>query len=212
MPYITRNGRQRWAWVAVSAAALAALATAGVLYATSNPEPAGLTASQPPAPERVSLQAPEAQEQINLPPLPPKEPPQYPNLDSNLNQLAEAAAAAPRTTDSTSSEGGPEPVLVTFYVETERVAELRQYLENNGVYVRNVGEDYIEAHVPPALLGAASEQPGVLRVDTVIPPRPAEPEPEPGDQPGRRLARGRRLAQRRLSRPGGQGRRNRQRL
>ena len=35
-----------------------------------------------------------------------------------------------------------------------------------------MGEDYIEAHVLPALLPAASELPGVQRVDTVIPPQP----------------------------------------
>ena len=49
--------------------------------------------------------------------------------------------------------------------------DVREYLEENDIFVRNVGEDYIEAHVPPSQLGAASEQPGVLRVDTVVPPR-----------------------------------------
>ena len=65
-------------------------------------------------------------------------------------------------------------MLVTFYVAADRLDDVRQYLEDNGIFVRNVGEDYIEAHVPPGLLGAASEQPGVLRVDTVIPPRPTQ--------------------------------------
>ena len=64
----------------------------------------------------------------------------------------------------------PKPVLVTFYVEPEQLAAVRQYLEDNDVYIRNVGPDYIEALVPPALLPAASERPGVRRVDTVIPP------------------------------------------
>ena len=67
-----------------------------------------------------------------------------------------------------------QPVLVTFYIEPEQVAAVRQYLEDNDVYIRNVGEDWIEAHVPPALLPAASERPGVRRVDTVIPPEPAQ--------------------------------------
>ena len=67
-----------------------------------------------------------------------------------------------------------EPVLVTFYIDPDYVGDVREYLEENGVFVRNVGEDYIEAHVPPGLLGDASELPGVLRVDTVIPPRPAQ--------------------------------------
>ena len=63
-------------------------------------------------------------------------------------------------------------MLVTFYIEPEQVAAVRQFLEDNDVFVRNVGEDWIEAHVPPALLPAASEMPGVRRVDTVIPPQP----------------------------------------
>ena len=62
-------------------------------------------------------------------------------------------------------------MLVTFYVLPEHINALREYLETNGVFVRNVGDDYVEAHVPPSLLAPASEQPGVLRVDTVIPPR-----------------------------------------
>ncbi len=65
-------------------------------------------------------------------------------------------------------------MLVTFYVQPEQLAAVRQYLEDNDVFIRNVGEDWIEAHVPPALLPAASERPGVQRVDTVIPPEPAQ--------------------------------------
>ena len=63
-------------------------------------------------------------------------------------------------------------MLVTFYVEPGQLAAVRQYLEDNDVHVRNVGEDYIEALVPPALLPTASELPGVRRVDTVIPSEP----------------------------------------
>ena len=141
----------------------------------------------PPVPERVFIQpADNDEEEIDLPPI-VKAPPLYPNLDSNLNSLAEQARAAdPQLetadgSDSGSNTGGSDesappmqPVLVTFYVEPEQVAAVRQYLEDNDVYVRNVGVDYIEAHVPPALLPAASERPGVLRVDTVISPEPAQ--------------------------------------
>ena len=103
----------------------------------------------------------------------PKEPPQYPNLDSNLNRLAEVASSTltPASTNAAGSNQDDEPVLVTFYVEAGHVDDVREYLEENDIFVRNVGEDYIEAHVPPSQLGAASEQPGVLRVDTVVPPR-----------------------------------------
>lgn len=137
----------------------------------------GVNPVVPPAPERVPAQPADNDEQeIGLPPI-VKTPPAYPNLDSNLNRLAEQAQDAgqqPSTTDNAGGAAAPagEPVLVTFYVEPEQVAAVRQYLEDNDVYVRNVGEDYIEAHVPPALLPAASERPGVRRVDTVIPPQP----------------------------------------
>ena len=133
--------------------------------ATINPGPIAAT------PEGVSPQTDGPKEQSDLPPLPPKEPPQYPNLDSNLNRLAEVASSTltPASTDAAPSNQDDEPVLVTFYIEAGHVDDVREYLEENDIFVRNVGEDYIEAHVPPSQLGAASEQPGVLRVDTVVP-------------------------------------------
>ena len=105
-----------------------------------------------------------------------KDPPTYPNLDSNLNRLAQESQVArrPASEDGDVLGQSDEPVLVTFYIEPEYVAAVRQYLDDNSVYVRNVGDDYIEAHVPPSLVGDASEQPGVLRVDTVIPPRQSQ--------------------------------------
>ena len=128
-----------------------------------------------PVPERVFAQPEPVQEETSLPPV-EKDPPDYPNLDSNLNRLAQVAAGAPRpaNADGQGSGRAAEPVLVTFYIDPDYVGDVREYLEENGVFVRNVGEDYIEAHVPPGLLGAASERPGVLRVDTVIPPQPAQ--------------------------------------
>ena len=80
------------------------------------------------------------------------------------NQLGEV-----RTDQATA-----DTVLVTFYVDTNRINEIQQYLEGENVYIRNVGEDYIEAHIPPSLLGAASEQTGVLSVETVTPPRSSQ--------------------------------------
>ena len=144
---------------------------AGQATATTNPEPVVAT------PEGVSPQTDGPKEPADLPPLPPKEPPQYPNLDSNLNRLAEVASATltPAVTGAAPSNQDDEPVLVTFYIETSRMDDVRRYLEGNDIFVRNVGEDYIEAHVPPSQLGAASEQPGVLRVDTVVPALPPQP-------------------------------------
>ena len=146
----------------------------------TNPAPAAKAPAAPPAPERVLVQPDDDEEEVGLPPI-AEAPPQFPNLDSNLNRLAEQAVVQ----ENNSAGGGgsnagvstgalpmPKPVLVTFYVEPEQLAAVRQYLEDNDVYIRNVGPDYIEALVPPALLPAASERPGVRRVDTVIPSQP----------------------------------------
>ena len=194
--------RRRWPALAAIAVLLAVALTASTLFAANARPQAELPASgeqqsvadsadpvaaakppaAPPSPERVSTQAADNdEEEIDLPPV-AKTPPQYPNLDSNLNHLVEEASTSaqwdagqpPIATGSASGVAAPagEPVLVTFYIEADQVAAVQQYLEDNDVFVRNVGEDYIEAHVPPALLPAASERPGVRRVDTVIPPQP----------------------------------------
>ena len=191
--------RKRWLPLAAVAVLVAIALTVGTLFAANERrQPENPTVDQqsvadaadpshvadlpavPPAPERVFSQPADNEMQIDLPPV-TKQPPAHPNLDANLNRLVEQAQTAssqPNSADGSGESNGTgsaaDPVLVTFYVEPEHVAAVRQYLEDNDVYVRNVGEDYIEAHVPPALLGAASEQPGVLRVDTVIPPQPAQ--------------------------------------
>ena len=196
--------RKRWPALAAIVVLLAvALATSTLFAANERRQPEPSTVSQqsvmdatdpvraveppvaPLAPERVFAQPDDNdEEETDLPPI-VKAPPKYPNLDSNLNRLAEqaqAAQAAQQEANSADGTGGgasssgesappAEPVLVTFYVEPELVAAVRQYLEDNNVYIRNAGEDYIEALVPPALLPAASELPGVRRVDTVIPSR-----------------------------------------
>ena len=197
----TRAITLRKRWLAMGAVAiLAAVAlAAGTLFAANERQRPELPATNqqpvesatglatavespvdPPAPERVFTQANDDQQEVDLPPI-TKEPPKYPNLDSNLNRLVEQdhsqtqpAGQQSRMTNSIGdgSASSANPVLVTFYIEPEKVAAMRRFLENNDVFVRNVGEDYIEAHVPPALLPAASELPGVLRVDTVIPPEP----------------------------------------
>ncbi len=192
--------RKRWPVLASILVLMAVALAAGTLFAANERQQSetqplpqqSVTAADaargadlpaaPPAPERVPAQPDDVdEEEIDLPPI-VKQPPQYPNLDPNLNSLVEEAGTdaqpgagqQPSTTDS--AGGGTalasEPVLVTFYIETEQVAAVRQFLEDNDVFIRNVGEDWIEAHVPPALLPAASELPGVRRVDTVIPPEP----------------------------------------
>ena len=170
--------RKRWIALVAAVALLAVGLTAGILFAANDPgHPEASQEPEPvvPAPERVFSQPVDNEVQIDLPPV-TKQPPAHPNLDANLNRVVEESSSPqnPASTESGSSGKSVDPILVTFYVDPERADDVRQYLEDNGVYVRNVGEDYIEAHVPPLLLPAASERPGVLRVDTVIPPQPAQ--------------------------------------
>ncbi len=110
-----------------------------------------------------------------------KVPQRYPRLDSILNGLVDdyevrqlsAEAAASRAPVHRASS-----VAVTIYVR-ENVAGIRSLLESNGAAPRNVGADYIEAYVPVTLLGRLSEQPGVRRVRTIIPPRRDQTPPDP---------------------------------
>ncbi len=155
---------------ALAAATLSLLPNAHRPNVTATSNAGEIPDAYEPVSERVFAHPEGIQEEVDLPPI-DKEPPDYPNLDSNLNRLAETAAALRRsaTADGHGSGQAPEPVLVTFYIDPNHVADVREYLEEHGVFIRHVGDDYIEAHVPPGLLGAASERPGVLRVDTVIP-------------------------------------------
>ena len=192
--------RKRWLVLAAIVVLLAvALATGNLFAANERQQPEtqplpqqSVTAADygraadppvvPPAPERVPVQPDDVDEEgIDLPPI-VKQPPQYPNLDSNLNRLVQETSTGAQqdagqqhgATDSTGGGTAPvsEPVLVTFYIEPEQVAAVRQFLEDNDVFIRNAGEDWIEALVSPALLPAASELSGVRRVDTVIPSQP----------------------------------------
>ena len=193
--------RQRWRLLGAVAVLVAVTFATGTLFAANErqqpeaqPQPqqsvvdaadTGLAPdlpAAPPVPERVPAQQDVNDEEgVDLPPI-VKVPPKHPNLDSNLNRLVEEAETGtqlgagqqPSSTDSAGGGAAPasDPVLVTFYIEPEQVAAVREFLEDNDVFIRNVGEDWIEAPVPPALLPAASERPGVRRVDTVIPPQP----------------------------------------
>ena len=98
----------------------------------------------------------------------------YPNLGSHLDQLVA------QVEDEEMSEGEAagqaaihkeELVAVTIHLSGS-VDDVVSFLEDNGGDPRNVGEDYIEAYVPVALLGSLSEQPGVIRVREIVPPEP----------------------------------------
>ena len=108
------------------------------------------------------------------PPLPEKAELNYPNLGSHLDELVasvEARQATSREAASETSLHSGESVAVTIYL-SGNVDAVVSFLEDNGGDPRNVGDDYIEAYVPVTLLGAVSEQPGVIRVREIIPPQP----------------------------------------
>ncbi|MDE0496018.1 MAG: S8 family serine peptidase [Acidimicrobiaceae bacterium] len=103
----------------------------------------------------------------------------YPNLGSQLSALAVAAAGAdsamgepttgPLLPDGTNSTGIGEPVLLTIQLDANR-QEVLEFLDDNGVTPANVVGDYLEAYVPPTLLGALAQQTGVSRVRESPPP------------------------------------------
>ena len=106
------------------------------------------------------------------PTLPEKTELKYPNLGSNLDQLA-ASALKGKTSAREAAEDAPArpeaSVAVTIYL-SGNLDDVVKFLEENGGSPRNVGEDYIEAHVPVSLLGLVSEQPGVIRLREIVPP------------------------------------------
>ena len=107
-------------------------------------------------------------------PLPEKGRLKYPNLGSTLNQMVasvEAGQASAREAAEGAAMHQGESVAVTIYLNAN-VAEVAQFLWENGGDPRNVGEDYIEAYFPILLLGQLSQQPGVLRVREIVPPQP----------------------------------------
>ena len=111
--------------------------------------------------------------QGQAPPIPDKTALNYPNLGSHLDQLVASAEEGQATSKEAAGEAPVhswESVAVTIYL-TGNVDAVVSFLENNGGDPRNVGEDYIEAYVPVALLGQVSEQPGVVRVREIVPPQ-----------------------------------------
>ncbi len=99
----------------------------------------------------------------------------YATLGSQLNQavaMVEGGLFSEQEAAALSPIHSNESVAVTVYLSSN-VAEVVQFLEDNGGDPRNVGVDYIEAYVPVSLLGELSQQPGVTRVQEIIPPEPA---------------------------------------
>ena len=123
--------------------------------ATATPTPAALTPDFPPAP--------------------PKRTRPLGNLDSMLSQLASSVQGGYSTAHDAASQApmhAADSVAVTFYLNGD-TAPLLAFLRANGGDPRNIGDDYVEAYVPVALLAEASEQPNVVRVRAIVPPQPA---------------------------------------
>ena len=108
------------------------------------------------------------------PAIPDKGELRYPNLGSRLDELVVSVEAGGTTAEQAAGGAAMHSgasVAVTIYLSGS-VDGVVAFLEKNGGDPRNVGEDYVEAYVPVTLLGPASEQPGVLRVREIIPPKP----------------------------------------
>ena len=104
----------------------------------------------------------------------------YPNLGSQLSALAVAhdclaasgdasdagascGAASPALPGGANSTLSTEPLLLTMQLDGNGDGVL-EFLADNGVTTANVVGDYLEAYVPPGLLGALAGQTGVSRV------------------------------------------------
>ena len=101
--------------------------------------------------------------------------PKYPRLDSHLNRLAIQSAQAGQhgvdviTTSALSYSGSSVAVTVRLSHGSDTIAA---FISDGGGIVANVGEDYVEAYVPPQLLAELSELDGILHVDEIIPSQP----------------------------------------
>ena len=114
----------------------------------------------------------------NLPPIKGKlNPPQYPNMDSNLNRIVEQAQSGQFTARAAAANApihDGASVAVTLYIIKGYAQDVWDWLEESGASPRNIGVDYVEAYVPVSLLADASQQEGVVSVRTIIPPEPAQ--------------------------------------
>ncbi len=85
----------------------------------------------------------------------------YPNLGSQLSELAVASAAG--ADSAVEAAAGGDPLLLTVQLDGNRT-DVVEFLADNGVTPSNVVGDYLEVYVPPALLAPLAQQTGVSRV------------------------------------------------
>ena len=102
---------------------------------------------------------------VDLPPAPPREKPAHPRLDSQLNRLAVQAAQAGQgggdviATSALMYSGSSVAVTVRLSNGADAIAA---FIEEGGGIAANIGEDYVEAYVPPPLLAELSELENVV--------------------------------------------------
>ena len=104
----------------------------------------------------------------DLPPLEGKiAPPQFPNLDSVLNNLLThrtdiSSISSSLGVESSAQEDGL--IGVSFYLDDSQQDALVQHLADNGVEPSATGDGFVSAFVTPNLLESASQLPGVWYV------------------------------------------------
>ena len=161
-------------WLTVTAAVFA---MALLFAALANGDSALAQTADTPTP----IPTPEQPDDNGVQDLPPIEgklnPPQYPNMDSNLNRIVEQAQSGQFTAQAAAASApihSGASVAVTLYITEGYIDAISDYLTNNGGDPRNIGVDYIEAYIPVSLLAEASQQEGVISVRTIIPPQPSQ--------------------------------------
>ena len=114
----------------------------------------------------------------NLPPIEgERNPPTYPNMDSNLNRIVEQVQTGQFSAQAAAANAPihrEESVAVTLYITEGYAQDVWDYLEQSGASPRNIGADYIETYIPVSLLPEASTQEGVISIRTIISPEPAQ--------------------------------------
>ena len=124
------------------------------------------------------------------PQIPEKSPQRFANLTSDLDDIAKDVDAGVFSVDSLSVDSLAERALlheqpaaddgqstgnedasvgVTIYA-LEDIGAAAGFLKQNGVAIRNQGDTYLEAYVPVGLLGQASLQPDVIRIEPIVGP------------------------------------------
>ena len=161
-------------WLTVTAAVLAM----ALLFATlANGNYATAQTADTPTPVPPAEQ-PDGSGIENLPPIEGKlNPPKYPNMDSNLNHIAQQLETEQFTTQAAAASAPihqEQSVAVTLYIIEGYADAIATYLSDNGGDPRNIGIDYIEAYIPVSLLPDASQQEGVVSIRAIVPPKPAQ--------------------------------------